>query len=73
MEGGGANKLQNVCMQLRKMANHELLHRSHYATDQLRQMAKDIMKVCFAAFVSSMGDINTPENYCCDTPQHIAW
>lgn len=33
------NELCNVMMQLRKMANHPLLHRQYYTTEKLRKMA----------------------------------
>ncbi|XP_065693535.2 SWI/SNF-related matrix-associated actin-dependent regulator of chromatin subfamily A containing DEAD/H box 1 isoform X1 [Patagioenas fasciata] len=34
----------NVMMQLRKMANHPLLHRQHYTTDKLRTMSTLMLK-----------------------------
>ncbi|CAN0060314.1 unnamed protein product [Bubo scandiacus] len=34
----------NVMMQLRKMANHPLLHRQHYTTDKLRAMSMLMLK-----------------------------
>ncbi|XP_064366550.1 SWI/SNF-related matrix-associated actin-dependent regulator of chromatin subfamily A containing DEAD/H box 1 isoform X2 [Dromaius novaehollandiae] len=34
----------NVMMQLRKMANHPLLHRQYYTTDKLRRMSKLMLK-----------------------------
>ncbi|XP_010076940.1 PREDICTED: SWI/SNF-related matrix-associated actin-dependent regulator of chromatin subfamily A containing DEAD/H box 1-like, partial [Pterocles gutturalis] len=34
----------NVMMQLRKMANHPLLHRQYYTTDKLRTMSKLMLK-----------------------------
>lgn len=35
----------NVMMQLRKMANHPLLHRQYYTTDKLRTMSMLMLKV----------------------------
>ncbi|XP_058491845.1 SWI/SNF-related matrix-associated actin-dependent regulator of chromatin subfamily A containing DEAD/H box 1A [Solea solea] len=41
----GANReLCNVMMQLRKMANHPLLHRQYYTTDKLKAMSKLMLK-----------------------------
>lgn len=42
--GGGSRML----MDLRKAANHHLLHRRQYTDDKLRQMAKLMLKVCSA-------------------------
>ncbi|XP_078064934.1 SWI/SNF-related matrix-associated actin-dependent regulator of chromatin subfamily A containing DEAD/H box 1-like isoform X2 [Mustelus asterias] len=38
------NELCNVMMQLRKMANHPLLHRQYYTAEKLRKMAKLMKK-----------------------------
>ncbi|XP_041032253.1 SWI/SNF-related matrix-associated actin-dependent regulator of chromatin subfamily A containing DEAD/H box 1-like [Carcharodon carcharias] len=38
------NELCNVMMQLRKMANHPLLHRQYYTVEKLRKMAKLMKK-----------------------------
>ncbi|XP_078259333.1 SWI/SNF-related matrix-associated actin-dependent regulator of chromatin subfamily A containing DEAD/H box 1-like [Rhinoraja longicauda] len=38
------DELCNVMMQLRKMANHPLLHRQYYTTEKLRKMAKLMKK-----------------------------
>lgn len=38
-------ELCNVMMQLRKMANHPLLHRQYYTTDKLKAMSKLMLKV----------------------------
>ncbi|XP_072898553.1 SWI/SNF-related matrix-associated actin-dependent regulator of chromatin subfamily A containing DEAD/H box 1-like isoform X1 [Hemitrygon akajei] len=38
------NELCNVMMQLRKMANHPLLHRQYYTTEKLKKMAKLMKK-----------------------------
>ncbi|XP_034026378.1 SWI/SNF-related matrix-associated actin-dependent regulator of chromatin subfamily A containing DEAD/H box 1A isoform X2 [Thalassophryne amazonica] len=37
-------ELCNVMMQLRKMANHPLLHRQYYSTDKLQAMSKLMLK-----------------------------
>ncbi|EDQ92254.1 uncharacterized protein MONBRDRAFT_14642 [Monosiga brevicollis MX1] len=39
-----SGRTNNVLMQLRKMANHPLLHRCHYKDDKLAQMAKQILR-----------------------------
>lgn len=39
-----SSELCNVMMQLRKMANHPLLHRQYYTSEKLRQMAKLMLK-----------------------------
>ncbi|XP_030904395.2 SWI/SNF-related matrix-associated actin-dependent regulator of chromatin subfamily A containing DEAD/H box 1-like [Melopsittacus undulatus] len=36
--------MRNVMMQLRKMANHPLLHRQYYTNDKLRKMSKLMLK-----------------------------
>ena len=36
-----------IMMQLRKVANHHLLHRYNYDVAKLRKMAKAILKVSF--------------------------
>uniref|UniRef100_W5N5I9 DNA helicase n=1 Tax=Lepisosteus oculatus TaxID=7918 RepID=W5N5I9_LEPOC len=41
---GEKKELCNVMMQLRKMANHPLLHRQYYTEDKLRQMSKLMLK-----------------------------
>ncbi|XP_076010338.1 SWI/SNF-related matrix-associated actin-dependent regulator of chromatin subfamily A containing DEAD/H box 1A isoform X2 [Genypterus blacodes] len=41
---GEKRELANVMMQLRKMANHPLLHRQYYTTDKLKQMSKLMLK-----------------------------
>ncbi|XP_066568320.1 SWI/SNF-related matrix-associated actin-dependent regulator of chromatin subfamily A containing DEAD/H box 1A [Amia ocellicauda] len=41
---GEKKQLCNVMMQLRKMANHPLLHRQYFTEDKLRQMAKLMLK-----------------------------
>ena len=38
-------ELCNVMMQLRKMANHPLLHRQYYTTETLKAMSKLMLKV----------------------------
>ena len=38
-------ELTNVMMQLRKMANHPLLHREHYTTTKLAAMSQLMLKV----------------------------
>ena len=38
-------ELCNVMMQLRKMANHPLLHRQYYTTEKLKTMSKLMLKV----------------------------
>ena len=38
------NKLNNILMQLRKMACHPVLHRYHYQDEQLLAMSKDILR-----------------------------
>lgn len=38
-------ELCNVMMQLRKMANHPLLHRQYYNTEKLKAMSKLMLKV----------------------------
>lgn len=35
----------NVMMQLRKMANHPLLHRQYYTPEKLREMSQLMLKV----------------------------
>lgn len=40
----GNKQLQNIMMQLRKAANHPLLHRTIYTTEMLQQMSKNIMR-----------------------------
>ncbi|XP_063051745.1 SWI/SNF-related matrix-associated actin-dependent regulator of chromatin subfamily A containing DEAD/H box 1A [Engraulis encrasicolus] len=40
---GERRELCNVMMQLRKMANHPLLHRQYYTTDKLRVMSKAML------------------------------
>lgn len=46
-------ELCNVMMQLRKMANHPLLHRQYYTTEKLKAMSKLMLKVsptpCFSS------------------------
>lgn len=44
-EEGGVTLLNNVLMQLRKVANHQLLLRSSFTDEMLPKMAKDIMQV----------------------------
>jgi SWI/SNF-related matrix-associated actin-dependent regulator 1 of chromatin subfamily A len=39
-----SNKLNNILMQLRKMACHPLLHRFHYTNEQLLPMSKDTLR-----------------------------
>ncbi|XP_043917310.1 SWI/SNF-related matrix-associated actin-dependent regulator of chromatin subfamily A containing DEAD/H box 1 [Protopterus annectens] len=39
-----SSELCNVMMQLRKMANHPVLHRQYYTSEKLRQMAKLMLK-----------------------------
>ncbi|XP_040011692.1 SWI/SNF-related matrix-associated actin-dependent regulator of chromatin subfamily A containing DEAD/H box 1A [Xiphias gladius] len=41
---GEKRELCNVMMQLRKMANHPLLHRQYYTTEKLRAMSKLMLK-----------------------------
>lgn len=41
---GEKRELCNVMMQLRKMANHPLLHRQHYTTEKLKAMSKLMLK-----------------------------
>ncbi|XP_043102624.1 SWI/SNF-related matrix-associated actin-dependent regulator of chromatin subfamily A containing DEAD/H box 1A [Puntigrus tetrazona] len=41
---GEKRELCNVMMQLRKMANHPLLHRQYYTTDKLAAMSKAMLK-----------------------------
>lgn len=38
-------ELCNVMMQLRKMANHPLLHRQYYTAEKLKAMSKLMLKV----------------------------
>ena len=45
-------ELCNVMMQLRKMANHPLLHRQYYTTEKLKAMSKLMLKVSAAAGLS---------------------
>uniref|UniRef100_A0A3Q0SPL9 DNA helicase n=1 Tax=Amphilophus citrinellus TaxID=61819 RepID=A0A3Q0SPL9_AMPCI len=40
----GERELCNVMMQLRKMANHPLLHRQYYTTEKLKAMSKLMLK-----------------------------
>ncbi|CAM4716058.1 unnamed protein product [Leuciscus chuanchicus] len=42
---GDKRELCNVMMQLRKMANHPLLHRQYYTSDTLAAMSKAMLKV----------------------------
>jgi SWI/SNF-related matrix-associated actin-dependent regulator 1 of chromatin subfamily A len=35
----------NVMMQLRKMANHPLLHRQYYTPEKLKEMSQLMLKV----------------------------
>lgn len=35
----------NVMMQLRKMANHPLLHRQYYTAEKLKEMSQLMLKV----------------------------
>ncbi|CAJ1068969.1 SWI/SNF-related matrix-associated actin-dependent regulator of chromatin subfamily A containing [Xyrichtys novacula] len=41
---GQKRELCNAVMQLRKMANHPLLHRQHYTTEKLKAMSKLMLK-----------------------------
>ncbi|XP_062854392.1 SWI/SNF-related matrix-associated actin-dependent regulator of chromatin subfamily A containing DEAD/H box 1A [Trichomycterus rosablanca] len=41
---GEKRELSNVMMQLRKMANHPLLHRQYYTTEKLAAMSKAMLK-----------------------------
>ncbi|XP_041792744.1 SWI/SNF-related matrix-associated actin-dependent regulator of chromatin subfamily A containing DEAD/H box 1A [Chelmon rostratus] len=41
---GETRQLCNVMMQLRKMANHPLLHRQYYTTEKLKAMSKLMLK-----------------------------
>ncbi|KAM7392025.1 hypothetical protein PAMP_022668 [Pampus punctatissimus] len=41
---GEKRELSNVMMQLRKMANHPLLHRQYYTTEKLKTMSKLMLK-----------------------------
>ncbi|KAL2091731.1 hypothetical protein ACEWY4_011529 [Coilia grayii] len=41
---GEKRELCNVMMQLRKMANHPLLHRQYYTSDKLKAMSKAMLK-----------------------------
>ncbi|TDH12784.1 hypothetical protein EPR50_G00051590 [Perca flavescens] len=41
---GEKHELCNVMMQLRKMANHPLLHRQYYTTEKLKAMSKLMLK-----------------------------
>ncbi|KAJ3603798.1 hypothetical protein NHX12_028539 [Muraenolepis orangiensis] len=41
---GAKRELCNVMMQLRKMANHPLLHRQYYTTEKLKAMSKLMLK-----------------------------
>uniref|UniRef100_A0A671UCB7 DNA helicase n=1 Tax=Sparus aurata TaxID=8175 RepID=A0A671UCB7_SPAAU len=41
---GEKRELCNVMMQLRKMANHPLLHRQYYTTEKLKSMSKLMLK-----------------------------
>nr|XP_046243610.1 SWI/SNF-related matrix-associated actin-dependent regulator of chromatin subfamily A containing DEAD/H box 1A [Scatophagus argus] len=41
---GEKRELCNVMMQLRKMANHPLLHRQYYSTEKLKAMSKLMLK-----------------------------
>uniref|UniRef100_A0A672JBS4 DNA helicase n=1 Tax=Salarias fasciatus TaxID=181472 RepID=A0A672JBS4_SALFA len=41
---GEKRELSNVMMQLRKMANHPLLHRQYYTTEKLKAMSKLMLK-----------------------------
>ncbi|KAI8498571.1 ATP-dependent helicase smarcad1 [Branchiostoma belcheri] len=40
----GSSTLSGAMMQLRKMANHPLLHRTYYTLDKLRDMSKRMLK-----------------------------
>ncbi|XP_075955516.1 SWI/SNF-related matrix-associated actin-dependent regulator of chromatin subfamily A containing DEAD/H box 1A [Anarhichas minor] len=42
--GGEKRELCNVMMQLRKMANHPLLHRQYYTTEKLKAMSELMLK-----------------------------
>lgn len=39
------SEMGNVMMQLRKMANHPLLHRQYYTADKLKMMSTLMLKV----------------------------
>lgn len=43
-QNGDKRELCNVMMQLRKMANHPLLHRQYYTSDKLAAMSKAMLK-----------------------------
>lgn len=52
-------------MQLRKMANHPLLHRQYYTSEKLKAMSKLMLKVCLSLFkfTTSLLDL-----FCLDYP-----
>lgn len=48
-------ELCNVMMQLRKMANHPLLHRQYYTAEKLKAMSKLMLKVSPTTCLSLVG------------------
>lgn len=48
----------NVMMQLRKMANHPLLHRQYYTAEKLKEMSQLMLKVGFHIMLT-LSFINT--------------
>lgn len=42
----------NVMMQLRKMANHPLLHRQYYTAEKLKEMSQLMLKVRISYYVN---------------------
>lgn len=48
----------NVMMQLRKMANHPLLHRQYYTAEKLKEMSQLMLKVGFH-IILTLSFINT--------------
>lgn len=43
----------NVMMQLRKMANHPLLHRQYYTAEKLKEMSQLMLKVRIPYYASA--------------------
>lgn len=62
-------------MQLRKMANHPLLHRQYYTTEKLKAMSKLMLKVSpvtpllfslYLCFLKKLFDKSCLDPLCCD-------
>lgn len=43
----------NVMMQLRKMANHPLLHRQYYTAEKLKEMSQLMLKVRISYYANT--------------------